>query len=143
MSPPPLSTFIAKNYIGTNIDSDGLVELPQHHEPARRGALDTMRNNLRGIPTDTPNVYEKNSSTATRRISAEIFMLNLDAHELFSKVDARPARTQGDGEPLVITPNSATGESGHHAAVAFGLRDDPRWLLQYSSNKPSRPDRAL
>jgi alpha-L-rhamnosidase len=73
-------------------------------------AVDTMLNNLYGIPTDTP-MYEKNGWTGDGMLGADMMLRNLDASTLLSKwvhdiADARNA----DGAPLLIAPNPGWGD---------------------------------
>ena len=73
-------------------------------------AVDTVLNNLYGIPTDTP-MYEKNGWTGDGMLAADMMLRNLDADTLLSKWvrdigDARNA----DGAPLLIAPNPGWGD---------------------------------
>jgi len=73
-------------------------------------AVDTVLNNLYGIPTDTP-MYEKNGWTGDGMLGADMMLRNLDADTLLSKWvrdigDARNA----DGAPLLIAPNPGWGD---------------------------------
>ena len=73
-------------------------------------AVDTMLNNLYGLPTDTP-MYEKNGWTGDGMLGADMMLRNLDAATLLSKwvqdiADARNA----DGAPLLIAPNPGWGD---------------------------------
>ncbi|HEV7775403.1 MAG TPA: family 78 glycoside hydrolase catalytic domain [Luteibacter sp.] len=73
-------------------------------------AVDTMLNNLYGIPTDTP-MYEKNGWTGDGMLGAEMFLRNLDSGELLAKwvQDIEDTRTP-DGAPLLIAPNPGWGK---------------------------------
>ena len=101
-----------------------------------RAVVDTLLNNLHGIPTDTP-MFEKNGWTGDAAIGAEMFMLNLDVHELFAKWmrDVHETR-DAEGRPLVIAPSSGDwGEWGiappwHSAYVMI-----PQWLYQYGGDR--------
>lgn len=85
-------------------------------------AVDTMLNNLHGIPTDTP-MYEKNGWTGDGMLGADMFLRNFDAGRLFAKwlrdiSDARNA----EGAPLLIAPNPGWGDvraPTWHAAYVF------------------------
>jgi alpha-L-rhamnosidase len=73
-------------------------------------AIDTVLNNLYGIPTDTP-MYEKNGWTGDGMLGADMMLRNLDTDTLLSKwvqdiADARNA----DGAPLLIAPNPGWGD---------------------------------
>ena len=101
-----------------------------------RAVVDTMLNNLHGIPTDTP-MFEKNGWTGDAALGAEMFMLNLDVHELFAKWmrDVHETR-EANGRPLVIAPSSGDwGEWGiappwHSAYVLI-----PEWLYTYGGDR--------
>ena len=101
-----------------------------------RAVVDTMLNNLHGIPTDTP-MFEKNGWTGDAALGAEMFMLNFDVHELFAKWLRDVHETREDnGRPLVIAPSSGDwGEWGiappwHSAYVLI-----PEWLDQYGGDR--------
>ena len=135
-APPPLSAFVAKA-VHTDIEDNGSFESSSDiMNRTHRAVVDTMRNNLHGIPTDTP-MFEKNGWTGDAAVGAEMFMLNLDTHELFAKWmrDLHETR-EANGRPLVIAPSSGNwGEWGiappwHSAYVMI-----PRWLLQYGGDK--------
>ena len=108
-----------------------------------RAVVDTMLNNLHGIPTDTP-MFEKNGWTGDAAVGAEMFMLNLDVHELFAKWmrDVHETR-EANGRPLVIAPSSGNwGEWGiappwHSAYVMI-----PR-VAAPVRRRPPGADRAL
>ncbi|KRE30484.1 family 78 glycoside hydrolase catalytic domain [Agromyces sp. Soil535] len=133
---PPLSAFTAK-VVHTDAEETGSFEsanplLDQTH----RAVVDTMLNNIHSIPTDTP-MFEKNGWTGDAAIGAEMFMLNLDVHELFAKWirDVHETRDEG-GAPLVIAPSSGDwGQWGvnppwHSAYVMI-----PWWLYQYGGDE--------
>ncbi|WP_432483487.1 family 78 glycoside hydrolase catalytic domain [Kineococcus esterisolvens] len=67
--------------------------------------VDTVLNNLHGIPTDTPQ-YEKNGWTGDGMLGAQLMLLNLDAHELLAKwvTDIADSR-HGGAVPQVIAPH--------------------------------------
>jgi alpha-L-rhamnosidase len=74
-----------------------------------RAAVDTMLNNLHGIPTDTP-MYEKNGWTGDGMVGADMFLRNFDADRLLAKWVRDIADTRGaDGAPLLIAPNAGWG----------------------------------
>ncbi|NID17365.1 alpha-L-rhamnosidase [Luteibacter yeojuensis] len=87
-----------------------------------RAAVDTMLNNLYGIPTDTP-MYEKNGWTGDGMLGADMFLRNVDAGRLFAKWLRDIADTrQADGAPLLIAPNPGWGKvraPTWHSAYVF------------------------
>ena len=98
----------------TDVDDNGSFESSSDlMNRTHRAVVDTMLNNLHGIPTDTP-MFEKNGWTGDAAVGAEMFMLNLDTHELFAKWmrDLHETR-EANGRPLVIAPSSGNwGEWG-------------------------------
>lgn len=67
--------------------------------------VDTVRNNLHGIPTDTPK-YEKNGWTGDGMLGARLMLQNLDVHELLAKWSLDIAHSRhGEGAPEVIAPH--------------------------------------
>ncbi len=87
-----------------------------------RAAVDTMLNNLHGIPTDTP-MYEKNGWTGDGMLGADMFLRNVDADRLLAKWvrDIADTRT-ADGAPLLIAPNPGWGTGRAptwHSAYVF------------------------
>lgn len=67
--------------------------------------VSTIRNNLHGIPTDTPK-YEKNGWTGDGMVGARMMLQNLDTHELLAKWSADIAASRhGSGAPEVIAPH--------------------------------------
>ena len=71
-----------------------------------RATVDTLLNNLHGIPTDTP-MYEKNGWTGDGMLGADMFLRNVDAGALLTKWVRDIADTRGnDGAPLVTAPNA-------------------------------------
>ncbi|WP_205472717.1 family 78 glycoside hydrolase catalytic domain [Nocardioides sp. SYSU D00038] len=132
---PPLSAFTAKA-VHTDAPRTGSFESSDPTMNATHEAVvDTMLNNLHGIPTDTP-MFEKNGWTGDAAVGAEMFMLNLDVHELFAKWmrDLHETRDE-EGAPMVIAPSSGDwGEWGvappwHSAYVMI-----PWWLFQYGGD---------
>ncbi|MET0506478.1 MAG: family 78 glycoside hydrolase catalytic domain [Luteibacter sp.] len=87
-----------------------------------RAAVDTMLNNLHGIPTDTP-MYEKNGWTGDGMVGADMFLRNLDTGRLLAKWVRDIADTRGpDGAPLLIAPNPGWGKvraPTWHSAYVF------------------------
>ena len=134
--PPPLSAFTAKA-VHTDAPETGSFESSSElMNRTHRAVVDTMLNNLHGIPTDTP-MFEKNGWTGDAALGAEMFMLNLDVHELFAKWLRDVHETREDnGRPLVIAPSSGDwGEWGiappwHSAYVLI-----PEWLYQYGGDR--------
>lgn len=88
-----------------------------------RATVDTMLNNLYGIPTDTP-MYEKNGWTGDGMLGVDMFLRNFDAAALFTKWERDIADTRGaDGAPLVTAPNAGWALDVHaptwHSAYVF------------------------
>lgn len=74
-----------------------------------QATVDTLLNNLHGIPTDTP-MYEKNGWTGDGMLGADMFLRNLDAGRLLAKWVRDIADTRAsDGAPLLIAPNPGWG----------------------------------
>jgi alpha-L-rhamnosidase len=73
-------------------------------------AVDTVLNNLYGIPTDTP-MYEKNGWTGDGMLGADMMLRDVDATTLLEKwvQDMADTRT-ADGAPLLIAPNPGWGD---------------------------------
>lgn len=134
-SAPPAEAFVAE-VLHTDAAETGSFEsanpiMNQTH----RAVVDTMLNNIHGIPTDTP-MFEKNGWTGDAAVGAEMFLMNLDTQNLFEKWigdidDSRDA----DGAPLVIAPSSGQwGQWGvappwHSAYILI-----PWWLYQYGGD---------
>lgn len=107
-----------------------------------RITVDTMLNNLHGIPTDTPK-YEKNGWTGDAMVGADMFLTNLDSALLFEKwvqdvADTRPA----GGPPALIAPNAGIFGVDEQAPVwhaafvlvawdIFGHTGDPAVLARH------------
>ena len=96
----------------------------------------TILNNLHGIPTDTPK-FEKNGWTGDGMVGAEMFLLNLDTHELLAKwVDDISDTRDGDGVPKVIAPHGgwsydwSPAPTWHAAYILI-----PWWLYFYSGDE--------
>lgn len=103
-------------------------------------AVDSMLNNLYGIPTDTP-MYEKNGWTGDGMLGADMMLRNLDVATLLSKwvQDIADARNAG-GAPLLIAPSPGWGDvpaPPWHAAYVlvpwslYWQRGDRRLLLEH------------
>lgn len=83
-----------------------------------RIVVDTVLNNLHGIPTDTPT-FEKNGWTGDGMVGAELMLLNFDAHELLAKWAADIAATaRHTGIPRVIAP---------HGGWSYDWGSTPTW----------------
>lgn len=99
-----------------------------------QAAVDTMLNNIYGIPTDTP-MYEKNGWTGDGMLGAEMFLRNVDADRLLAKWlrDIADARND-EGAPLLIAPNPGWGNvrapTWHSAYVLI-----PWWLWMYAGDR--------
>lgn len=87
-----------------------------------RATVDTMLNNLHGIPTDTP-MYEKNGWTGDGMLAADMFLRNVDADRLLAKWVRDIADTRNaEGAPLLIAPNPGWGTGRAptwHSAYVF------------------------
>lgn len=132
---PPLSAFTAQA-VHTDAPVTGSFESASATMNATHQAVvDTLANNIHGIPTDTP-MFEKNGWTGDAAVGAEMFMLNFDVSELFAKWmrDVHETR-DADGAPMVIAPSSGSwGEWGvappwHSAYILI-----PWWLYQYNGD---------
>ncbi|WP_156393625.1 family 78 glycoside hydrolase catalytic domain [Nocardioides sp. Root140] len=133
--PPTLDAFTAR-VVHTDATETGSFESSSDiMNRTHRAVVDTLKNNIHGIPTDTP-MFEKNGWTGDAAVGAEMFMMNLDVHELFAKWmrDVNETRST-DGRPMVIAPSSSTwGEWGvappwHSAYIMI-----PWWLYQYGGD---------
>ncbi|GAA5066317.1 alpha-L-rhamnosidase [Thermocatellispora tengchongensis] len=96
----------------------------------------TVLNNLHGLPTDTPK-YEKNGWTGDGMLGAELFLRNLDCHELLAKwVDDIADTRRGNGAPEVIAPHGgwrmdwSPAPPWHAAYVLI-----PWWLYRYRGDE--------
>ena len=69
-----------------------------------RAVVDTMRNNLHGIPTDTP-MFEKNGWTGDAQLMTETYLLELDTQRLLVKwLDDIRDSVDANGRPPAIAP---------------------------------------
>lgn len=110
---PPLSAFTAKVVHTAAAETGSFDSSSEIMNRTHRAVVNTLKNNLHGIPTDTP-MFEKNGWTGDAAVGAEMFLLNLDVHELFAKWlrDVHETRDSA-GRPLVIAPSSGDwGEWG-------------------------------
>ncbi|PZG19665.1 hypothetical protein C1I95_11155 [Micromonospora craterilacus] len=137
--PPPLSAFTAKR-VNTDAEQTGRFEasngtLTGVHEIV----VNTLYNNIHHIPTDTP-MFEKNGWTGDATVGAEMFLLNMDTHELFAKWlrdvhESREVSGSRAGAPMVIAPSSgnwgAWGPSQPWHAAYIMI---PYWLYQYGGD---------
>ncbi|MBL1068008.1 alpha-L-rhamnosidase [Streptomyces sp. 7-21] len=98
--------------------------------------VQTVLNNLHHLPTDTPK-YEKNGWTGDGMLGAELFLRNLDVHELLAKWVTDIADTRRDGgAPEVIAPHGGWHLSWDPAPVwhaAYVLI--PWWLYQATGDE--------
>ncbi|QMW64879.1 family 78 glycoside hydrolase catalytic domain [Mumia sp. ZJ1417] len=132
---PPLSAFTAKAVHTDAAETGSFESSSRIMNDVHRAVVDTLKNNIHGIPTDTP-MFEKNGWTGDAAVGAEMFMMNLDVHELFAKwtTDMNDTR-DAEGAPMVIAPSSGSwGEWGvappwHSAYVMI-----PWWLYQYGGD---------
>ena len=134
--PPPLSAFTAQ-IIHTDADETGSFESSNEiMNSTHRAVVDTLINNIHGIPTDTP-MFEKNGWTGDAAVGTEMFLLNLDLQNLFEKWvgDINDSR-DADGAPYVIAPSSddwgdwGTAPPWHSAYILI-----PWWLYQYGGDE--------
>ena len=132
---PPLSAFAAKAVHTDAAETGSFTSSSEIMNKTHQAVVNTLKNNIHGIPTDTP-MFEKNGWTGDAAVGAEMFMLNLDVHELFAKWmrDVHETR-DADGAPLVIAPSSGDwGQWGvnppWHAAYVM----IPWWLYQYGGD---------
>jgi hypothetical protein len=134
--PPPLEAFTAQAVHTDAAETGSFASSDATMNKTHRAVVDTLKNNIHGIPTDTP-MFEKNGWTGDAAVGAEMFMLNLDVHELFAKWmrDVHETR-DAEGAPLVIAPSSGDwGQWGvappwHSAYVMI-----PWWLYQYGGDE--------
>ncbi len=100
-----------------------------------RATVDTLLNNIHGIVTDTP-MFEKNGWTGDAAVGAEMFLMNLDTHELFAKWMRDIDETRdAAGAPLVIAPSSGQwGQWGVAPTWHSAYVNIPRWLNQYGGD---------
>ncbi len=132
---PPLSAFTAQ-LLHTDAERTGQFESSSETmNKTHEAVVNTLYNNIHHIPTDTP-MFEKNGWTGDAAVGAEMFMMNLDVHELFAKWmrDVDETR-EGNGAPMVIAPSSGNwgvwGPSQPwHAAYVL----TPWWLYQYGGD---------
>lgn len=134
--PPPLDAFTAKAVHTAAAETGTFESSSEIMNRTHRAVVDTLKNNIHGIPTDTP-MFEKNGWTGDAAVGAEMFLLNLEVHELFAKWlrDVHETR-DAQGRPLVIAPSSGDwGEWGvcppWHAAYVL----IPWWLYQYGGDQ--------
>jgi len=132
---PPLSAFTAKA-VHTDAPETGTFESANDiMNRTHTAVVDTLKNNIHGIPTDTP-MFEKNGWTGDAAVGAEMFLMNLDTHELFAKWmrDVNESR-DAEGAPMVIAPSSAGwGEWGINTPWHSAYILIPRWLYQYGND---------
>ncbi|WP_454856626.1 family 78 glycoside hydrolase catalytic domain [Promicromonospora soli] len=135
-APPPLAAFTAQVVHTAARETGTFDSSSEIMNRTHRAVVDTCKNNIHGIPTDTP-MFEKNGWTGDAALGAEMFLLNLDVHELFAKWlrDVQETR-DAQGRPLVIAPSSGDwGEWGvcppWHAAYVM----IPWWLYQYGGDQ--------
>ena len=134
-SEPTLANFTAKA-VHTDAAETGTFESANDiMNRTHTAVVDTLENNIHGIPTDTP-MFEKNGWTGDAAVGAEMFLMNLDTHELFAKWmrDVNESR-DAEGAPMVIAPSSANwGEWGVNTPWHSAYILIPRWLYQYGND---------
>lgn len=97
--------------------------------------VDTMLNNLHGIPTDTP-MFEKNGWTGDGMLGAEMFLMNFDCEALFAKWVDDIEDTRDGGAPALIAPASGswgdwgTAPTWHSAYILV-----PWYLYLYTGDR--------
>jgi alpha-L-rhamnosidase len=141
---PPTRDEISASRVHTAVSRDG-----QFHSSSallngiHRITIETMLNNLHGIPTDTP-MYEKNGWTGDGMVAADMFLLNFGAASLLDKwVDDIIDTTGTDGTPAVIAPNGGWTmdwepcPTWHSALVLIP------WSLYVSSGDPRVLERTF
>lgn len=133
---PPLSAFTA-HVIHTDAEETGSFDSSDATmNSTHRAVVDTLKNNIHGIVTDTP-MFEKNGWTGDGSVGAEMFFMNLDVQNLFTKwMGDIGDSLDENGAPLVIAPSSdqwgqwGKNPSWHSAYVLI-----PYWLYQYGGDK--------
>lgn len=134
--PPPLSAFTAQ-WLHTDAEQTGEFDSSSEvMNGTHEAVVNTLYNNIHHIPTDTP-MFEKNGWTGDAAVGAEMFMMNLDVHELFAKWmrDVDETR-EANGAPMVIAPSSGNwgawgpSQPWHSAYVLT-----PWWLYQYGGDE--------
>ncbi|GAB4084692.1 glycoside hydrolase family 78 protein [Myceligenerans cantabricum] len=105
--PPPPEAFTAKAVHTDAAETGSFDSSSRIMNATHRAVVDTLANNIHSVPTDTP-MFEKNGWTGDAVLGADMFLLNLDTHELFAKWirDVHESRDE-NGAPLVIAPSSA------------------------------------
>jgi alpha-L-rhamnosidase len=96
--------------LGTDVEQVGSFECSEETLAWIDGATArTFRNNLHGIPTDTP-VYEKNGWTADAHLATEAVLHHFDLRTTFGKwLDDHADAQAGDGTVPVIVPTPGWG----------------------------------
>lgn len=134
-STPSVENFTAK-VVHTDAAEVGTFESSSDiMNRVHRATVDTLLNNIHGIPTDTP-MFEKNGWTGDAAVGAEMFLMNLDTHELFAKWMRDLDETRdAEGAPLVIAPSSGQwGAWGVAPTWHSAYVNIPRWLNQYGGD---------
>ncbi|GAB3403415.1 hypothetical protein GCM10027515_14390 [Schumannella luteola] len=133
---PPLSAFTAQllhsdTAVTSTFDSGSATMNGTH-----QAVVNTLLNNLHGIPTDTP-MFEKNGWTGDAAVGAEMFLMNLDSQELFAKWmrDVDESRLP-DGSPMVIAPSSKNwGDWGVVPPWHMAFLEVPWQLNRYGGDR--------
>ncbi|GAA3891797.1 hypothetical protein GCM10022381_37050 [Leifsonia kafniensis] len=135
-SVPTVANFTAQA-LHTDTEETGSFESANSTMNAtHRAVVDTLLNNLHGIPTDTP-MFEKNGWTGDAAVGAEMFMMNLDSQNLFAKWigDINDSRDPITGAPYVIAPSSANwGDWGKNPSWHAAYIQVPWTLYQYGGD---------
>nr|WP_246318655.1 family 78 glycoside hydrolase catalytic domain [Leifsonia psychrotolerans] len=135
-STPTAANFTAQA-LHTDTEETGSFESANSTMNAtHRAVVDTLLNNLHGIPTDTP-MFEKNGWTGDAAVGAEMFLMNLDSQNLFAKWigDINDSRDPVTGAPYVIAPSSANwGDWGKNPSWHAAYIQVPWALYQYGGD---------
>lgn len=135
-STPTAANFTAQA-MHTDTEETGSFESANSTMNAtHRAVVDTLLNNLHGIPTDTP-MFEKNGWTGDAAVGAEMFLMNLDSQNLFAKWigDINDSRDPVTGAPYVIAPSSANwGDWGTNPSWHAAYIQVPWALYQYGGD---------
>ncbi len=116
---PPTADTVSAQCVHTDLERTGTFRSSEPLlDDVHRIVVDTVLNNLHGIPTDTPT-FEKNGWTGDGMVAAELMLLNFDAHELLAKWTADIAATaRHTGIPRVIAP---------HGGWSYDWTPTPTW----------------
>lgn len=135
-STPTVANFTAQA-LHTDTEETGSFESANSTMNAtHRAVVDTLLNNVHGIPTDTP-MFEKNGWTGDAAVGIDMFLMNLDSQNLFAKWirDIDDSRDPVTGAPYVIAPSSANwGDWGKNSSWHAAYIQVPWALYQYGGD---------